>query len=454
MGTATEPGPAAVRGRWQEILRRPRPGLLRVGLLASYTIDPVLPYLGVALAEAGLPIVPHVGPFNQIVQQCLDDDSPAARHRPDVLVVAPRFEELGADSADHPAELRHVVDAASAAATRWQALLVVVLPAMPEHREHGVLDDGVPAAATAAREAVRALLAERPDVLVVDAEQAVRAVGSRNAHHAALWRFARIPYTEAVFAELGGRLAAVVRAVFGATPRAVVLDADAMAVADLAEELRVLRRTGVHIGLRAASYAGWTEVADLLDTWTVGDRPVRGEPAELIRDADDLSRRGVFDRMPAPAPAARTRTRPAEPAKTLSLADFVASLNVQVDCGPVGSDMAKVAEVVSRARDFTLGGDPDLTDPGREVIAVRVRDRFGDYGISGAVGLRRTGEDWVADVFSLSCPVLGKGVQDQVLADILGRTGGRVTFRHRRTPHNEVATRFLAESGAGVEEIA
>ncbi len=453
MSTVVGPGLPAVRGRWQEIQRRPRPGLLRVALLAGYTIDPVLPYLGVPLEEAGLPIVPHVGPFNQIVQQCLDDDSSVARHRPDVLIVAPRFEELGADTADHPAELRRVIDAASTAARRWHALLVVVLPAMPEHREHGVLDDGVPATATEARETVRALLTDQPEVLVVDAEQAVRAVGSRNAHHAALWRFARIPYTEAVFAELGGRLAAVLRAVFGATPRAVVLDADAMPVTDLADELRLLRRRGVHIGLWASGYSGWTEAADLIDTWTVGDRP---EATDLIRCADDLVRCGAFDRMPAPIPAARMRTRPAEPTKSLSLADFVASLDVQVDCGPIGTDtadIAKVTEVVSRAKDFTLGGDPDLTDPGREVIAVRVRDRFGDYGISGAVGLRRNGNDWVADVFSLSCPVLGKGVQDHVLADILRRTSGRVTFQHRRTPHNEVATRFLAGSGSRIEEI-
>ncbi|MGB3438346.1 MAG: hypothetical protein WBA97_06290 [Actinophytocola sp.] len=462
MGTAAEQGLSAVRSRWQEILREPRSGLLRVALLASYTIDPVLPYLGVALEKAGLPIVPHVGPFNQIVQQCLDDDSPTARHRPDVLVVAPRFEELGADGAGHPAELRRVVDAASAAAARWHALLVVVLPAVPAH-DDGVFAEaatgGAPSAAAEARETVRALLAGRPEVLVVDAEQAVRAVGSRNAHHDALWRFARIPYTEAVFAELGGRLAAVLRAVFGATPRAVLLDADALRVTDLAGELRSLRRGGVHIGLRATGYAEWTEVADLLDTWTVGEAPVRGVPERstvLIRGADDLRRCGVFDRIPAPVHDQGIRTRPAESTKSpksLSLDDFVASLDVEVDCGPAGPDLAKAIEVVSRAKDFTLGGDPDLTDPGREVIAVRVRDRFGDYGISGAVGLRRAGEDWVVDVFSLSCPVLGKGVQDRVLADIRGRTGGRVTFRHCRTPHNEVATRFLAESGSKVEEM-
>lgn len=502
MGTqmGTDQDLIEVRTRWQELTRVDRPDALRVGLLASYTVDPLLPYLGVGLADAGLTASMEVGAFNQIVQQCLDDASPMALFEPDVLVVAPRLEELG-EPADYRAELGQVVDIACAAAGRWRAYLVVVLPAIPEARAHGALDDGiptaVPVAAVEAREEVRARLAGLPGVRVVDAEHALRMVGGRDAHHGALFRFARIPYTEPVFAELGAQVAGVLRAVFGATPRAVVLDADPLAggigEADarvLAEQLRLLHRSGARLGLRSSGGgdALWDTLAkrlpeftaDLLDAWVVDARPVREQVADvaaalgvpvdstvLIGTGEQggeqgavrlsgpaeswpalLRGSGLLDRLPVPTVTDRpTRAVPA--ARGHSLADFVAGLGVEVDCEPVTpATAAKVAEVVSRAKDFTLGFDEvDLAD--REVFAIRVRDRFGDYGISGAFGVCR--DTGVVDVFSLSCPVLGKGVPERVLAAIEGAR--RFLFRYRATAHNQVTAEFLASAELRTEEV-
>src|SRR5947209_7025808 len=104
------------RKRWREISRAPRPSALRVALLASYTIDPLAPYLGVLLEEAGHPAEIEIGPYNQIVQQCLDAASQTAATRPDVVVVSPRFEELAGQAGD----LLAVADAAVAAVRRWR----------------------------------------------------------------------------------------------------------------------------------------------------------------------------------------------------------------------------------------------------------------------------------------------------------------------------------------------
>src|SRR5215471_21597098 len=150
------------RSRWREISRTERPTALRVALLASYTIDPLVPYLGVLLDEAGHPAEIRVGPYNQIVQQCLDEESQTAAGRPDVVVVAPRFEELSAGPADQVGDLLALAETALAAAGRWRACLVFVLPAVPEPGWEGVGGDGdaagVHAVAAAAREAVRARL--------------------------------------------------------------------------------------------------------------------------------------------------------------------------------------------------------------------------------------------------------------------------------------------------------
>ncbi|WP_434446492.1 hypothetical protein [Lentzea sp. E54] len=432
------------RIRWQEIGKTDVRPLVRVGLLASYTIDPVVPYLGVALHDAGLPVSFSTGPFNQIVQQCLDDTSAMAVARPDVLVVAPRFEELGD-------ELRTAVDAAMSAARRWKSFLVVVLPAVPEERAFGHLDDGRAAGTAAgaheAREAIRAELAVRPDAWVVDAEQAIRAVGTGKAHHAAMFTFAKIPYTEAVFAELGAQLAGVLRAVHGVTPRVVVVDRTS--AAELGEPLRCLRESGARLVLRD----GQEQVSEL-----AARAGVPAEAAVLLRLGakpgawpDELLRSGLLDRLPPPEAAPRRGQRVEQ--KTVSLADFVAGLNVEVDIAPVGPDTAaKVVEVVSRAKDFTLGTEVlDLSED-REVFAVRVRDKFGAYGVAGAVGVRREGAKRVVDVFSLSCVVLGKGVEDIVLARLLAEQGD-VVFRHRRTAHNQITAGFLADAGVTIEEI-
>lgn len=450
---------ATVRTRWQEIAKSDVLPVVSIRFLASCTIDPVVPYLGVALADAGLPVSCSVGPYNQIVQQCLDDTA----SKPDVLVVAPRFEELGDD-------VLTAVDAAASAARRWGSFLVVVLPAVPEERTFGHLDDGraagTAATAHAVREEIRASLAGRPDAWVVDAEQAVRAVGSAKAHHAAMFRFAKIPYTEAVFFELAAQLAGVLRAVYGVTPRLVVLDGDSLRGMrnpdEFGGQLEQLRASGARLALRAGPDNADALLEQLAaDLPAVTDcRPAEEQLAALARDLGvpaestvliswpvDLHRSGLLDRLPAfEAPPQRHR----QPVKnTVSLADFVAGLNVEVDLQPVGPDSAaKVVEVVSRAKDFTLGTEQlDLAEPGREVFAVRVRDRFGDYGISGAVGIRADG---VVDVFSLSCVVLGKGVQDRVLQQL----PGDAVFRYRSTPHNQITAAFLTDAGVAVEEIS
>lgn len=423
---------AAVRARWDSVSRDDVRPVVSVGLLATYTIDPVLPYLGVALHDAGLPVSFRTGPFNQIVQQCLDDTSEMASARPDVLVVAPRFEELGS-------ELLTVVDAAVAAARRWGSFLVVVLPAVPEERVYGHLDDGrangTAAQAYEARETVRALVAGRPDAWVVDAEQAVRFVGTGKAHHATMFKFAKIPYTEAVFAELAAQLAGVLRAVYGATPRVVVVEQESVAAFD--EPLRLLRESGARV------VVGEEQVAESAVLLRLGAKP-DAWPGELRRS-------GLLDRLPPPEPAPQRAHRAAQ--ATVSLADFVAGLNVEVDLQPVGPDSAaKVVEVVSRAKDFTLGTEKlDLSED-REVFAVRVSDKFGEYGIGGVVGISREGGRRVVDVFSLSCVVLGKGVEDIVLRRLLAEPG-EVIFRHRRTPHNQITAGFLADAGATIEEI-
>src|SRR5580700_9034230 len=162
---------------WQELAKSGRSAQLTLSLLSSFTINPIVPYLGLALEELGMPVEIGVGPYGQVVQECLDPASATAKATPDILVVWVRLEDLWAGkplplddpTAGYVEDLLEVVDAALTMTDRG-ATLVFVLPAVPELRPLGVGDAGNPrgvfAAAAAAREAARQRLAAAPGVLI------------------------------------------------------------------------------------------------------------------------------------------------------------------------------------------------------------------------------------------------------------------------------------------------
>lgn len=526
--TGPQRDPRSARTRWRHAVRADQPAVLRIRLLASYTAEPLVPYLGLALLDAGLPPAIEVGPYNQVVQQCLAITAPTSGSEPgpaafDVLLLAPRLDELGGapGRAGWPAELARVASVALEAAGRARALLVFVLPEVPAERPAGVGDDGaaggVLATAHAARETTRRLLAGRPGVVVVDVEEEVRAVGADAAFSPAMFRYAKVPYTEALFDGLGRRIGRALRLALGSRTRVVVLDADSLLTGERADEfasalrapLQDLHEAGTVVALRgsvsgpgpcAASAGQVGEVLRQAEYWAVDGRPLAeqlaavaaatGEPSaalavlcareleepvdgvRVVRLGDDpsgwpgqLRAAGLFDRPEPsrglgthPSSGAEDREKPSgaggsgtTPAGSDALAAFVAGLDVRLDFRTAperGPDA--VAELVARAKDFTLGMTPDaaaLADRAGEILAVDVRDRYGDYGLGAVAALHVDGPVGVVDVFSVSCPVLGKAVEDAVLAELRRRAAAsgcrELRIRVRDTGSNGVALRFL-----------
>ncbi|WP_331744071.1 hypothetical protein OG762_49080 (plasmid) [Streptomyces sp. NBC_01136] len=490
----------ALRRRWAQL--EPGQDAITIRVLASYTIDPLVPYLGVRAHDAGLDAKAVVGPLNQIVQQCIDPRSEVARSQPDVLVVAPRFEELGEGS------LLEFADAAMAATSRWGAYLLFVLPSLPEGAGLGVGDHGAAGGriwtAVAAREAVRRRLAGLPNVGLADAEAAVRAVGARRAYHPTLFALAKIPYTEEVFAELGGQLAAVLGTRFGPVVEAIVLDADSLLGVDgadvLGSVLPGVRRAGVRVAVRGSGDLAevWPRIAaglgeswrDCLDDWVVDDRaldvqlsdiaeqlgieltglalvvagPRNAEPRvvelgdEPVAWPSELAASGIFDRAPVNLPGAESEVVSASrPEAAMSLEDYVAGLDVQVDFRVGDRDaVPRLAESLIRTKDFTLGtvqSEHVLAERAAigdiEIHLGRVRDRLGDYGEAVTIALSHRDDLCVVSAFTVSCPVLGKGVEEAALGRILDSARDRgcrtVVFERSDTGRNGLMTDFLDE---------
>src|SRR5438132_572412 len=76
--------------RLAELGLHPTLAQVRIGVLSTFTLDPVAPYLRVEGARRGLAIETTMAPFGQIEQQVLDTGSELFRAKPDVVLIAMR----------------------------------------------------------------------------------------------------------------------------------------------------------------------------------------------------------------------------------------------------------------------------------------------------------------------------------------------------------------------------
>lgn len=106
--------------------------------------------------------------------------------------------------------------------------------------------------------------------------------------------------------------------------------------------------------------------------------------------------------------------------------DFLASLGLRVQARLAQpEDLGRVTQLINKTNQFNLTTKRrDESDVAAlaasdefSLLAVRVEDRFGDYGLVGVVVLDKTAPGEVAiDTLLLSCRVLGRGVEFAVLA--------------------------------------
>jgi FkbH-like protein len=104
--------------------------------------------------------------------------------------------------------------------------------------------------------------------------------------------------------------------------------------------------------------------------------------------------------------------------------EFLRSCDIRVTLTERPTDTARIAELIARtnqlnyrkARVDEAGVEALLHDPDATTLAVRVTDRFGDYGLVGFAAVR----DGVVEQLAFSCRILGMGVERAVY-ERLGR---------------------------------
>jgi FkbH-like protein len=106
-----------------------------------------------------------------------------------------------------------------------------------------------------------------------------------------------------------------------------------------------------------------------------------------------------------------------------SLEEFLASLQLAVDIAPMREEqLPRVAQLTQRTNQMNATcarrTEAEVRKSGLECHVVTVRDRFGDYGLTGVMMFEAEGDVLAVDTFLLSCRALGRGVEYGMVAHL------------------------------------
>jgi len=142
-----------------------------------------------------------------------------------------------------------------------------------------------------------------------------------------------------------------------------------------------------------------------------------------------------------------------------SLEDYLSDLNLEVEIRPpLETEWPRIAQLTQRTNQFNLSLKRRTLEEVRAmandgfVLALKARDRFGDYGLVGAcVGIITEPGVCEIDTFLMSCRVLGRGVENSLLhaVAIYARQQGSelLAAPFIAGPRNQMVREFLARSG-------
>jgi FkbH-like protein/thioester reductase-like protein len=144
--------------------------------------------------------------------------------------------------------------------------------------------------------------------------------------------------------------------------------------------------------------------------------------------------------------------------ESLTLGEFIKNLALKVEISSMSSEqILRVAQLTQRTNQFNnttiRRSESEIQNlcqlQGYNCLVVEVEDRFGDYGLVGVMLFKEKAHNLEVDSFLLSCRVLGKGVEYQMLA-YLGKIAQKqkltkVIIPYKSTAKNEPILIFLTK---------
>ncbi|MDD5657247.1 MAG: HAD-IIIC family phosphatase [Elusimicrobia bacterium] len=235
---------------------------------------------------------------------------------------------------------------------------------------------------------------------------------------------------------------------------------------DKAEGLRRIARA-LNVGLDAVAFVDDSPlerelVRRCLPEVAVVDLPE--DPADRVRaldslrlfetagvSAEDLGRASHFQ-----AESGRESLKREAP----DMASFLRDLEMAAEAGPfTESDIDRITQLINKTNQFNLTtrryGTAEvralMRDPSCWTLSVRLRDRFGDYGLISVLAARLRGKALEVDSWLMSCRVFSRGVEHlafNLLLEAARRLGAAVIAAdYIPTPKNAPARELLPGLG-------
>lgn len=167
-----------------------------------------------------------------------------------------------------------------------------------------------------------------------------------------------------------------------------------------------------------------------------------------------MERAGLLDCMPPITDALPRPDRAASGPPTLE--DFRKRLELECSFEPIGPESApRVAHLSETVTELNFTGEvlsvaqvqSRIASGKRDFFGIRVKDRFGDYGIAGMISLSQSGDQLSIEAFLLNCRVLGRGVEWVTLEWVASVAQERrvvdIVWEYRATERNRIALDLL-----------
>src|SRR5579859_6145744 len=215
----------------------------RLALLATFTVDSLVPYLHVEAARQGFAADIYVAPFNAISQEFLDPGSGCRRHRPDIVFVAQLLSDicpplandyLRLESAEIDRYIEETITGLVATLREFRqsspAAIVLHNFALPAYPLFGIYEVMAPQSQTGALRQLNARLAAAvqavPAVYVLDFDRLCATLGYQHCFDTKMWYLGRAPLSAPTLPLLARTQAAFIQALLGSPRKCLVLDLD------------------------------------------------------------------------------------------------------------------------------------------------------------------------------------------------------------------------------------
>ncbi len=222
---------------WRQYQKQPGAADITIGLAASFTLEPLEPFLGAYLLGKNLEPEFSVAPFGQLQQLCINHKH--AVGDTNAIVMLWRIEDMFAaklaatlDAADAlPAlldDIRQFAASVSQLRRNFSGTLIVSTPPFPSLPGFSAFELASPAMQvyTAAAQTWAQEMAKVDRLRVLDLQALLIEHGARHAHDARKWQLYRQPYTETFWQAIGTQIGRIIAAEKTSPKKCIVLDLD------------------------------------------------------------------------------------------------------------------------------------------------------------------------------------------------------------------------------------